>query len=107
MVQRGNDRRPCFFQPIDRVRYLDDLRDITRLVSYQVHVDVLMTNHAHLLMTPSAAGQIGTVMQALGRHYVRYVNDRYRRTGTLREGRSRRARSRPTITCCGATAISN
>lgn len=26
VVQRGNDRRPCFFQPIDQVRYLDELR---------------------------------------------------------------------------------
>jgi len=38
-------------------------------------------------VTPSAPGQIGHVMQALGRRYVRYVNDRYRRTGTLWEGR--------------------
>jgi putative transposase len=46
-----------------------------------------MTNHVHLLMTPSAAGQIGHLMQSLGRRYVRYVNDRYHRTGTLWEGR--------------------
>jgi putative transposase len=46
-----------------------------------------MTNHVHLLMTPSACGQIARVMQALGRRFVRYVNDRYRRTGTLWEGR--------------------
>jgi putative transposase len=46
-----------------------------------------MTNHVHLLMTPTGGGQIARVMQALGRRYVRYVNDRYRRTGTLREGR--------------------
>jgi putative transposase len=26
-------------------------------------------------------------MQSLGRRYVGYVNDRYRRTGTLRKGR--------------------
>ena len=87
VLQRGNDRRPCFFQPIDRVRYLDELRDITRRVACQVHAYVLMTNHVHLLMTPSAAGQISSVMQALGRRYVRYINDRYRRTGTLWEGR--------------------
>jgi hypothetical protein len=27
LVQRGNDRRPCFFEPIDRTRYLDELGD--------------------------------------------------------------------------------
>jgi putative transposase len=87
VVQRGNDRQPCFFQPVDRLRYLDDLRDISQRVGCAVHAYVLMTNHVHLLVTPSAPGQVGHVMQALGRRYVRYVNDRYRRTGTLWEGR--------------------
>jgi len=87
VVQRGNDRQPCFFQPIDRVRYLDELREISRRAGCAVHAYVLMTNHVHLLMTPSAPGQVGHVMQALGRRYVRYINDRYRRTGTLWEGR--------------------
>lgn len=87
VVQRGNDRQPCFFQPIDRLRYLNNLRDITRRAGCAVHAYVLMTNHVHLLVTASAPGQAGHVMQALGRRYVRYVNDRYRRTGTLWEGR--------------------
>ena len=46
-----------------------------------------MTNHVHLLMTPTAPGQVTRVMQSLGRRYVRYVNDGYKRTGTLWEGR--------------------
>lgn len=87
VVQRGNDRQPCFFAEIDCVRYLDELRQIVRREGCAVHAYVLMTNHVHLLMTPTAAGQIARVMQALGRRYVRYVNDRYHRTGTLWEGR--------------------
>ncbi|MGN6706252.1 MAG: transposase [Rhodanobacter sp.] len=87
IVQRGNDRRPCFFQDIDHVRYLDELREACLRESCAVHAYVLMTNHVHLLMTPSAQGQVARVMQSLGRRYVRYVNDRYRRTGTLWEGR--------------------
>lgn len=87
IVQRGNDRQPCFFQDIDRVRYLDELRGICMRESCAVHAYVLMTNHVHLLITPSAQGQVTRVMQSLGRRYVRYVNDRYRRTGTLWEGR--------------------
>lgn len=87
VVQRGNDRQPCFFTDIDHVRYLHDLREITRQERCAIHAYVLMTNHVHLLMTPAATGHIGRVMQALGRRYVRYVNDRYRRTGTLWEGR--------------------
>ncbi|KAB8193914.1 transposase [Lysobacter maris] len=87
VVQRGNDRQPCFFDGIDYVRYLQDLREIVRREQCAVHAYVLMTNHVHLLMTPSASGQIGRVMQALGRRYVRYINEHYRRTGTLWEGR--------------------
>lgn len=87
VVQRGNDRRPCFFAYIDYIRYLQDLREIARREGCAVHAYVLMTNHVHLLMTPGGAGRVGRTMQALGRRYVRYVNDRYCRTGTLWEGR--------------------
>jgi REP element-mobilizing transposase RayT len=87
IVQRGNDRHPCFFNAIDYIRYLQDLREIASREHCSVHAYMLMTNHVHLLVTPMAAGQIGKMMQALGRRYVRYVNDRYHRTGTSWEGR--------------------
>jgi putative transposase len=87
VIQRGNDRRPCFFAEIDYVRYLQDLREIARREGCAVHAYVLMTNHVHLLMSPAAPGSVARTMQALGRRYVRYINDRYCRTGTLWEGR--------------------
>lgn len=87
VVQRGNDRGPCFFLPIDRERYLDELRVIAHGVGCALHAYVLITNHVHLLLTPSGSGPVSAVMQALGRRYARYVNDRYHRTGTLWEGR--------------------
>lgn len=87
VVQRGNDRQPCFFADVDRGRYLDELREIALAAGCRIHAYVLMDNHVHLLLTPSEAGQVGRMMQSLGRRYVRYVNDRYHRTGTLWEGR--------------------
>lgn len=87
VIQRGNDRQPCFFRDIDHQRYLQDLREITFAHECRVHAYVLMTNHVHLLMTPASAGAISRVMQCLGRRYVRYINDAYGRTGTLWEGR--------------------
>ncbi len=87
VIQRGNDRQPCFFRDIDRLRYLQDLREITLTRDCAVHAYVLMTNHVHLLVTPNEAGAISRVMQSLGRRYVRYINDAYGRTGTLWEGR--------------------
>ena len=87
VVPRGNDRQPCSFTDTDRVGYPQSLREIALREGCNVHAYVLMTNHAHLLMTPAAWAQVAHVMQALGRRYVRYIDDRYRRTGTLWEGR--------------------
>jgi hypothetical protein len=50
-----------------------------------------MTNHVHLLMTPHEAGATSRMMQAIGRRYVGAFNARYRRTGTLWEGRFKSA----------------
>ena len=87
VVQRGNDRQPCFFTDVDRVRYLDELRELTLRSGCAVHAYVLMTNHVHLLLTPTEKGQVGRLMQSLGRRYVRFINLRHGRTGTLWEGR--------------------
>jgi putative transposase len=46
-----------------------------------------MTNHVHLLLSPSASDGLSLFMQALGRRYVTYINKTYCRTGTLWEGR--------------------
>ena len=87
VFQRGNDRQPCFFGEGDYARYLLELREICLKEQCQVHAYVLMTYHVHPLITPEEAGCVAKVMQSLGRRYVRYINDRYRRTGTLWEGR--------------------
>lgn len=87
VVQRGNDRQPCFFREVDYVRYLQDLREAAIAFGCRVHAYVLMTNHVHLLVTPQARGAVARMMQTVGRRYVRYVNDALGRTGTLWEGR--------------------
>jgi putative transposase len=87
VVQRGNDRQPCFFVGDDYRRYLAGLRESAIRYGCVVHAYVLMTNHVHLLVTPSSSGAVSRMMQWLGRQYVGYINGRYRRTGTLWEGR--------------------
>ncbi|WP_447940135.1 transposase [Pseudoxanthomonas mexicana] len=87
VVQRGNDKQACFFRHEDYVRYLQDLREAALKFGCRVHAYVLMTNHVHLLVTPSTVGATSRMMQAVGRRYVRYVNDTIGRTGTLWEGR--------------------
>ena len=89
IIQRGNNRQRCFFGESDYLIYLDLLRQAARHAGCQVHAYVLMTNHVHLLVTPATAEGPATMMKALGERYVRYVNRRYERTGSLWEGRYR------------------
>lgn len=87
LIQRGNDRKACFFTDRDYVVYLDKLRESCKIHGVAIHSFVLMTNHVHLLCTPERSESLSKMMQGLGRYYVRYVNSTYRRTGTLWEGR--------------------
>lgn len=87
IVQRGNNRKVCFTQDADIKAYANWLREVAEKFDIAVHAWVFMTNHVHLLLTPKAEGCISSCMQHLGRLYVRYFNYRYKRTGTLFEGR--------------------
>lgn len=107
VVQRGNDRRPCFFEAVDYECYRRELREITLADGCAVHAYVFMINRVHLLMTLVEVGQIAYVMQSFGRRYVRYVNDRPHRTGTLWKDVTNPASWIRTTTCCAAIAISN
>jgi len=87
IVQRGNDRRQCFFEDADYRFYLRALAEATVRYGVLVHAYALMTNHVHLLLTPRAPGGVSRVMQSLGSRYVKHVNARSGRVGTLWESR--------------------
>lgn len=87
IVQRGNNREPCFASEEDYSRYRQDLADAAAHCGCAIHAYVPMTNHVHLLVTGVARGAVSRMMQRLGRRYVVYFNAQYRRTGTLWEGR--------------------
>ncbi len=87
VIQRGNNREPCFYAEEDYRRYLDELQDVAEKNDCRVHAYILMTNHVHFLVTPMVEHGISQMMQALGRRYVYYINKTYKRTGTLWEGR--------------------
>jgi putative transposase len=89
IVHRGNNRQRCFFGESDYLFYLELLKQAAGRADCQVHAYVLMTNHVHLLVTPATADGPGNMMKALGERYVRYVNRRYARTGSLWDGRFR------------------
>ena len=87
VIQRGNNREPCFYATSDYYYYLETLGEALQRYNCQLHSYVLMTNHVHLLVTPLASYGISHMMQAIGRKYVQCINRIYRRSGTLWEGR--------------------
>ena len=87
IIQRGNNRHACFVTDQDFITYSAYLKEYADQFEVQVHAWVFMTNHVHLLCTPNVENGISNMMQALGRRYVRYFNNAYRRSGTLWEGR--------------------
>lgn len=87
IIQRGNNRQPIFLAEDDYVFFLELLHEHTRQHDVALHAYVLMANHFHLLATPQTVEALPQVMQAVGRKYVRYFNDKYQRSGTLWEGR--------------------
>jgi putative transposase len=89
IIQRGNNRAPCFFEDTDYLVYLQNLRTLSGEADCRIHAYVLMTNHVHLLLTPAAAEGPSNLMKNLGQRYVQYINRRYNRSGSLWEGRFR------------------
>lgn len=87
LIQRGNNRQVIFADNDDFACFRDWLIDAARREGLAVHAYVFMTNHVHLLATPSSAPAAGRTLQSVGRRYVQYFNRRYGRTGTLWEGR--------------------
>jgi putative transposase len=88
VIQRGNNRAACFACEADFAAYVHWLKLFSQRYQVSIHAWVFMTNHVHLLCTPEKENcGISTMMQSLGRMYVRYFNKKYGRTGTLWEGR--------------------
>jgi putative transposase len=93
IIQRGNNRPACFFAEDDYRFYLERLAELSKKFGAAVHAYVLMTNHAHLLLTPERADSAALTMKHLGQRYVQYINCTYKRSGTLWEGRFRRRKN--------------
>lgn len=89
VIQRGNDRQAIVRDDQDREKLLGLWGEQAPRFQVAMHAYVLMDNHFHLLLTPETVTGLPEMMQAVGRAYVRYFNDRHGRTGTLWEGRYR------------------
>ena len=86
VIQRGNNRQPIVLDDADRLRLLALLAEHAPRCKVALHAYVLMDNHFHLLATPETQDGLPQMMQAVGRSYVRYFNNRHGRSGTLWAG---------------------
>jgi putative transposase len=89
VIQRGNNRGPCFVDDEDRNFYLFHLGRYLGRFECELHAYCLMTNHVHLLLTPKGAESCAALMKHIGQLHSQYFNKRYKRTGSLWEGRFR------------------
>ncbi len=87
IVQRGVDRQAVFYDRDCFLCYLHLLDAYAKQHDVNVHSWCLMTNHVHLLVTPTITGTLSRLMQQLNRRYVQQINTRFERTGHLWAGR--------------------
>ena len=89
VIARGNNRERVFACSRDFGTYRRYLTEAASAHGLAVHAYVLMTNHIHLLATPSTATSSAKTLQSVGIRYARYVGSAYGRSGTAWEGRYR------------------
>lgn len=89
LIQRGHNREACFRETSDYFVYLMHLRELASDLDCEVHAYCLMTNHIHLLLTPTASDGCTSLMRNLGQRYAQYFNRHHGRSGAIWEGRFR------------------
>lgn len=89
ITHRGNNRAPVFLVEDDYAFYRGCLEEAAETQQCAVHAYVLMPNHTHLLVTPRMARGVSKMMQSVSGRYAQYLNAKYRRSGTVWEGRYR------------------
>lgn len=110
IYNRGNSKQKIFNDKEDYLRFISllyisnssesfNLYDLNRETDFNVYeverinllVDIgafcLMPNHFHILITEKTEGGISKFMQKLSTAYSMYYNQKYKRTGSLFEGK--------------------
>lgn len=120
LLNRGVDKRQIFLDNQDRARFVHDLYEfndkpsaantkrrmppdspeaimidfVSRTSERKRIVDIhgwcIMGNHYHLLLSEIEEGGITTFIRKLNIGYAKYFNERYKRVGTLFQGRTKK-----------------
>ncbi len=70
VMHRGNNRGTIFVGPSDYAVSLEALHATVARSVCQLHASVLLTNHIHVLISPTTVQGLPSLLQALGRRYV-------------------------------------
>jgi putative transposase len=108
LIHRGHGAlagRGVFADGTDRQCFLAALREAAAAEGVLIHAYALLETEVQLLATPSGAGALGRMVQAIGRRYVGAYNRRHRHRGTLWDGRFRCAVVEPGATRLAALCL--
>ena len=114
VTNRGVDGRTLFLDEKDFVRFVHDLYEFNDRVNVtnlphrikkhlqnaspveererivEIHGWCLMKDHYHLLLSELVEGGLSLFLRKLNIGYAKYYNEKYRRAGTLFQGRTRK-----------------
>lgn len=117
LINRGVDKRAITLDDQDRKRFVTDLfvmndrrsvenlnfilkntTDLKDIIDIgrryealvQIHAWCLMGNHYHLLVSEVAESGISRFLKKLNMGYAKYFNERYKRTGALFQGKTKK-----------------
>jgi putative transposase len=91
IIQRGHNKQAIFVDDHDRLRFLDWTWEAAQTHGIAVHAWVLMTNHVHFAISAPDPERMAKFGQFFSQRYSQYFNHRYKRIGTLWQGRFKSA----------------
>jgi putative transposase len=89
IVHRGHNGQAVFTDDGDRALYRQALSEAAAAARVALHGYALLPGEVRLLVTPDSVDALGSMMQSLGRSFVRAFNLKHQRTSTPWEGRFR------------------
>jgi len=82
ILTRGNNKQDIFKDEEDYQKYIDVLCKYKEKFRYKLYHYVLMTNHVHLVLEPTAdGGELSQIMKGINLSYAQHFKKKYQYTG--------------------------
>lgn len=90
IIHRGNNKQKIFFSDDDYRYFISLITQSKKKYKCSVYSYVLMPNHVHFILEPKEQPQnLAKFVKLFAQKYAQYSNKKYKRTGTMWEGRFR------------------